>query len=89
MVLNWEPRRTLDKDYKVFVHILDQNGRKVFQNDKLPLNTDWAAFVVDCYPDGRCDPRTLYFEQVHPTSTSERYARMSIMPLGGAIMTRR
>jgi hypothetical protein len=48
VVLNWAPRRALDKDYKVFVHVLDQNGRKVFQNDKLPLNallpmTRWPA----------------------------------------------
>lgn len=28
----------LSKDYKVFVHVLDQDGKLAFQNDKLPLN---------------------------------------------------
>jgi hypothetical protein len=46
-VLNWEPLTTLDKDYKVFVHVLDRDGKLAFQNDKLPLNallpmTRWA-----------------------------------------------
>jgi hypothetical protein len=37
-VLNWEPLTQLSKDYKVFVHVLDQDDKLAFQNDKLPLN---------------------------------------------------
>jgi len=37
-VLNWEPLTQLSMDYKVFVHVLDQDGKLAFQNDKLPLN---------------------------------------------------
>jgi prepilin-type N-terminal cleavage/methylation domain-containing protein len=55
----------------------------------LPRSTDWTGFEVRCYPDGTCDPRTLFFEAAEPGAESERYARMSIMPIGGAIMTRR
>ncbi len=51
--------------------------------------TDWTGFEVRCYPDGTCDPHTLFFEAANPGAESERYARMSIMPIGGAIMTRR
>lgn len=55
----------------------------------LPRSTEWIGFEARCYPDGTCDPRTLFFEATVPGAESERYARMSIMPIGGAIMTRR
>jgi mannosyltransferase len=47
-VLNWQPLKPINKDYKVFVHVRDANGNVVFQNDKLPLNallpmTRWQA----------------------------------------------
>jgi prepilin-type N-terminal cleavage/methylation domain-containing protein len=76
--------------YQVDREVIGESyGNDVGTHAALALATDWSTFVVACYPDGRCDPRSLFFEQTHPTSTSERYARMSIMPLGGAIMTRR
>jgi prepilin-type N-terminal cleavage/methylation domain-containing protein len=55
----------------------------------LTLKTDWTTFNLKCYPDGTCDPHTLFFEASDPGSPSERYARLSVMPLGGAILTRR
>lgn len=55
----------------------------------LTRSTDWTGFEVECYPDGTCEPHTLFFEAANPGAESERYARMSIMPIGGAIMTRR
>jgi prepilin-type N-terminal cleavage/methylation domain-containing protein len=58
-------------------------------HEALPRSTEWIGFEVRCYPDGTCDPRTLFFEATDPGAESERYARMSIMPIGGAIMTRR
>ncbi|HWO27019.1 MAG TPA: prepilin-type N-terminal cleavage/methylation domain-containing protein [Kofleriaceae bacterium] len=58
-------------------------------HDARPRSADFTAFEARCYPDGTCDPRTLFFEAAQPGAASERYARMSIMPIGGAIMTRR
>lgn len=55
----------------------------------LPLVTNWTSFVAHCYPDGRCDARSLYFRLETPGSDADTYARLSIMPLGAAIMTRR
>jgi prepilin-type N-terminal cleavage/methylation domain-containing protein len=55
----------------------------------LTKTTDWTRLEVRCYPDGACDPYTLFFEAALPGAPSERYARLSVMPIGGAIMTRR
>jgi prepilin-type N-terminal cleavage/methylation domain-containing protein len=77
-------RFTVDPNVKA-----DSFGNDVGSYAALTLVADFATFVATCYPDGRCDPRSLFFEQVNPTSTTERFARVSIMPLGGAIMTRR
>jgi prepilin-type N-terminal cleavage/methylation domain-containing protein len=63
-------------------------GRGVGAHGALTLSSDWTALEARCYPDGACDARTLFFEAADPGVPSERYARMSIMPLGGAIMTR-
>lgn len=63
-------------------------GRGVGANGALALSSDWTALEARCYPDGACDANTLFFEAAEPGVPSERYARMSIMPLGGAIMTR-
>ena len=52
------------------------------------LTTDWTSFEVRCFPNGSCDSRTLFFEATTPKQPNERYARMSIMPLGGAILVR-
>lgn len=57
--------------------------------EALARSVDWTAFEARCYPDGGCDPYTLFFEAAARGAESERYARLSIMPLGGAIMTRR
>lgn len=37
-VFEWETPRALATDYKVFVHVLDHNGRLTFQSDRQPLN---------------------------------------------------
>lgn len=55
----------------------------------LTLSSDWDGFEARCYPDGRCDARTVFFKASKPGKEIDNYARMSIMPLGGAIMTRR
>jgi prepilin-type N-terminal cleavage/methylation domain-containing protein len=54
----------------------------------LPLVVDWSTFVAQCYPNGTCDPRSLFFQSAGPASPDEAFARLSIMPLGGAILLR-
>ncbi|MCS7062245.1 MAG: hypothetical protein RMN25_13950 [Anaerolineae bacterium] len=39
VVLLWQPIRVPDAAYRVFIHVLDTEGRIVFQKDKLPLNS--------------------------------------------------
>jgi prepilin-type N-terminal cleavage/methylation domain-containing protein len=64
-------------------------GAGVGSHEALTRSVDWTAFEARCYPDGTCDPNTLFFEAADPGAASDHHARMSIMPLGGAIMTRR
>jgi len=64
-------------------------GAAVGSHSALSRSVDWTSFEARCYPDGTCDPHTLFFEAARPGAETERYARLSIMPLGGAIMTRR
>lgn len=63
-------------------------GAAVGNHAGIARSTDWTTFLVHCYPDGTCDPASLFFEAAEVGSPADRYARMSIMPLGGAIMTR-
>ena len=53
----------------------------------LSPTTDWSSFASQCRPDGVCDARTLFFQAAIAGPTYEQFARISIMPLGGAIMT--
>jgi prepilin-type N-terminal cleavage/methylation domain-containing protein len=39
-------------------------------------------------PDGTCQAKSLFFRAAKPVKPSEQFSRMSIMPLGGAILTR-
>ncbi|HWU91036.1 MAG TPA: prepilin-type N-terminal cleavage/methylation domain-containing protein [Kofleriaceae bacterium] len=59
----------------------------VGSHSALTRSADWTTFEARCYPDGTCDARTLFFEAAVAGVPSDRYARMSIMPIGGAIMT--
>jgi len=63
------------------------------------ISTTWdtaAGLVIKCKPDGTCDPRTLFFENVVPgpdcqaatAPLNDQCAKISVMPLGGAITTR-
>ncbi len=53
------------------------------------LSTSWSAFHAYCAPDGSCQPVTLFFQNLRDQSVSANYrARLSILPLGGAIYTR-
>lgn len=48
------------------------------------IDTTTNNFVINCWPDGRCDAGTLYF--VGPNNTS---ARTVVLPLGGATLVRK
>lgn len=69
--------------------IAESWGAGVGAHAALTRSTDWTALTVPCFPDGTCAPHTLFIEATTPGSPSDRYARVSVMPLGGAIMTRR
>jgi hypothetical protein len=76
--------------YTVAKEVIGESwGSGVGSHAALSRSTDWTTFEARCYPDGTCDPHTLFFEAAAPGAASERHARISIMPLGGAIMTRR
>jgi prepilin-type N-terminal cleavage/methylation domain-containing protein len=53
----------------------------------LSPTADWSTFSSQCQPDGKCDPRTLFFQAAIASPTYEQFARISIMPLGGAVTT--
>jgi prepilin-type N-terminal cleavage/methylation domain-containing protein len=75
-------RYTLDADVTADSWDTGVNTKAVLD----PTQTDWTAFETRCYPDGLCDAVTVF---LHETSASPGdFARLSIMPLGGAIMTR-
>ena len=70
------------------------------------INTTWGDWAsggppppLQCRPDGRCDPVTVFFQAAlpgpscDPTAPApqplfEQCAKLSVMPLGGAITTR-
>ena len=53
------------------------------------LSTSWSAFHAYCAQDGSCQPVTMFFQNLRDLSASQNYrARLSILPLGGAIYTR-
>lgn len=65
------------------------------------VTTDWSTFELRCSPDGTCQPRTLFFQATRsgprcdpttlpspPVPLDEQCGKLSVMPLGGAIVTR-
>jgi prepilin-type N-terminal cleavage/methylation domain-containing protein len=47
-----------------------------------------AALMALCRPDGTCDARTMFFQAAIAGPDYEQLAKLSVMPLGGAITTR-
>lgn len=48
------------------------------------IDTNVNNFVINCWPDGRCDAGTVYF--AGPNGSA---ARTVVLPLGGAVLARR
>jgi prepilin-type N-terminal cleavage/methylation domain-containing protein len=81
----WFAIETFETDIKV---IPDSYGLAVGTYSALTRSTDWPSFVATCKPDGICDARTLFFQSTIAAGPSyEQFARVSILPLGGAIST--
>jgi hypothetical protein len=54
------------------------------------LITDWTTLNLNCFPDGRCDTTTIFFQTMFGSSRADDYqGKVAVMPLGGAITTRR
>ncbi len=47
------------------------------------LESDWTQFEVSCFPNGSCSATSLFFSSLEG-ATSERHARVSVLPLGSA-----
>jgi uncharacterized membrane protein len=52
LTLEWQAQRSIERDFKVFVHVLDTNGNLAFQQDKLTLN--------ELLPTSRWEPNKIY-----------------------------
>lgn len=64
-------------------------------NNPPTMNTDLTGFLVRCFPNGTCDPATVYFGEwrldryADPAPAPFAYARTIVVPLGGAVIARR
>lgn len=76
------------ESYTTDSHVLAESWALGVGTDQtLALNPNWAAFSSQCRPDGICEARTLFFQAAVAGPAYEQKARISIMPLGGAITT--
>jgi prepilin-type N-terminal cleavage/methylation domain-containing protein len=95
----WIPIDSYTTDTKVMV---DSWAPDVVDHTSSKLATDWSAWApplpellsaspprtpLQCRPDGTCDACTVFFQAAIAGPTFEQFARISIMPLGGAVMT--
>jgi prepilin-type N-terminal cleavage/methylation domain-containing protein len=80
----WQPVTTYTTDPAVAV---DTWATAIGSHASLTLLPNWNAFVTQCRPDGTCDARTLFFQAANPEPDYLLQAKLSIMPLGGAIST--
>jgi prepilin-type N-terminal cleavage/methylation domain-containing protein len=47
------------------------------------LDTDWTQFEISCFPNGSCTASSVFFSSL-VGATSDRHARVSVLPLGTA-----
>lgn len=53
------------------------------------MQTSWSTFHAYCDPNGTCESYSLFLQNLHDTNGSQNYqARLSILPLGGATLSR-
>jgi prepilin-type N-terminal cleavage/methylation domain-containing protein len=87
------------ESYAVHPNVLAVKWASKVGDKTLPTSTVWSGgsgLVIQCRPDGTCDPRTLFFEasvagpdcMTATTPLNEQCGKLAVMPLGGAITTR-
>jgi prepilin-type N-terminal cleavage/methylation domain-containing protein len=88
------------ESYSVHANVLPVKwAPKVGDKTMAGQSTAWDAaggLIINCRPDGTCDPFTLFFQAVIPgpdcqaatAPLNEQCAKLAVMPLGGAITTR-
>jgi prepilin-type N-terminal cleavage/methylation domain-containing protein len=81
---NWLPLEF----YKVDTNVLADHWAIGAVDQTATPHTDWENFKVLCRPDGICESFTLFFQAAIAGPSYEQLAKLSIMPLGGAITTR-
>ena len=96
----WMPVESYTTDASV---VVDSWGPGVIDHTPAKLAPDWTAWTpppnppvdptpprspLQCRPDGSCDPCTLFFRAAINGPAYEQLAKVSVMPLGGAITTR-
>jgi|GEM_PF-2503841 len=84
---NWILVESYVTDMSVFG---DSFATTVGSHASVTLLTDWTTLNLNCYSDGRCDTVSMFFQTVFGSSGANDYqGKISVMPLGGAITTRR
>jgi prepilin-type N-terminal cleavage/methylation domain-containing protein len=66
----------------------DKNVVAVQWQTTAGLTADWTALTLYCRPNATCDACTMYFQAAIAGPDYEQLAKLSVMPLGGAINTR-
>lgn len=56
---------------------------QVGDHASVSLVTDWTQFELSCFPNGSCTATSLFFSSLEGAS-GDRYARVSVLPLGTA-----
>ncbi|MCI0476470.1 MAG: hypothetical protein L0Y55_09505, partial [Anaerolineales bacterium] len=68
LTLYWRARAALDRDYTVFVHALDANGKIIAQVDRAPQNGNYPTSLWDTGEQVRDD----YALALPPNSSAQR-----------------
>jgi hypothetical protein len=94
VTLHWKALGQLDKDYTVFVHLLDKDSKPVAQRDAQPLNgarktTTWVEgeYLTDAYPIALkpdTPPGEYQIEIGWYDASDPSFARLQVLGANGA-----
>jgi prepilin-type N-terminal cleavage/methylation domain-containing protein len=75
------------QSYAVVASVIgDSWSTSIGSHAAVTLNTAWSSLTTDCYANGTCQARSLFFIGNAQAGSSGKYARVSVMPIGGAVM---